>query len=165
MNGSTTIAEKIGNVSASQTVLTAELLLAAFDQLPMAQFKDHWRNGTGYFDGAVFDAEPLNAITGSIDPESGTRIILVPVRRGILFFNVVFFIKGGRVCCNAPANLFRKDGRIEVYLENGEHAFTYKHRVVTGETFTYAGRWYNDGEYSHELYEYARMITDIAASA
>ena len=66
------------------------------------EFKETWKNGTGYFDNAVFDKE-INEISKSTDAH-GRRIIIIPTMVG----NVVVFerYKGGDVIVsNAPRAL------------------------------------------------------------
>ena len=80
-------------------------------------FKESWKNGTGYFDNAVFDRE-INVISKSVDP-NGRRMVLIPTMVG----NVVVFeryLDGDVIVSNEPLSIKKLVAGLDVNTSLGE---------------------------------------------
>ena len=80
-------------------------------------FKESWKNGTGYFDNAVFDRE-INVISKSVDP-NGRRMVLIPTMVGVV---VVFerYPDGDVIVSNEPLSIKKLVAGLDVNTSLGE---------------------------------------------
>ena len=80
-------------------------------------FKESWKNGTGYFDNAVFDRE-INVISKSVDP-NGRRMVLIPTMVGVV---VVFerYLDGDVIVSNEPLSIKKLVAGLDVNTSLGE---------------------------------------------
>jgi len=130
------------------TALTTAMLRHIAKKLPVINFNPEWKNGTGYFNGAV-NADVQH--TATFIDDLGRTGIIIPLEVG---GNLVIFERfpgGDRICANVPLGYNKKlfDGQVGKYPTKNED----RNKEVATDGFTLAnnGRWYEQEDFSDAL--------------